>query len=210
MDIRLGCKMIIEFSKQERMPCRFVGMSVDEFLLLKVPLSPGIRDRIVEGMMLQFRYLNDGNIISFKADVLRYQASPTSLVFISYPPTTQAHNLRREKRYQCNMPTTLSVGKRSASGRIVDINYSGCRFVGDENESLPIKAGKAVKGAYETLEGAKAYEFSGVVKLAEIDHSRQVLGIKFDSEIELPEKLNELLNQCCILPDEHPASSPGS
>lgn len=202
MDIRLGCRMIIEFSRQERMNCRFVGMSHNEFLLLRVPLNPGIRERIAEGMVLQFRYLNGGRIMSFQADVLRYQASPSSVVFISYPQTVHEHNLRKEKRFECDMPTELKAGSKTVSGHIKDINHSGCKFVSKKGEELSVELETSVSGSYETLEGAKCYNFSGVVKLVERENGHQMLGIKFDSDVVFPDKLNTLINECCVLPEE--------
>lgn len=195
MDIDLGCRMIVEFPNKERMNCQFVGMAVDEFLLLKVPLTPGIRDRMGKGVNLQFRYLSHGKIVSFRADVLLFQATPASLVFVSYPFDTIDYNLRKEGRIECNFPTELSVGQKTATGRITNINPSGCKFVFDKGSEVPTRAGAPVSGHFVTMEGERKYDFQGEIMTVKSVSNRRSLGIRFDSEIALPEKLQEILNQ---------------
>lgn len=200
MDIDLGSRMIIEFANKDRMNCQFIGLLKDEFLLIKVPLTPGIKDRMAEGVSLYCRYLKAGKIISFRADVLRHQVAPVSLAFLSYPSVMQEHNLRKEGRVECNLPTKLAVGGRASTGRIVDINTGGCRFVFDEGSEIATKEGISANGSFVTLEGSKDYEFKGTV--AAIQNGGSSLGIRFEGEVALPEKLQELLDDCCTLADE--------
>ncbi len=207
MEIDLGSRMIVEFMNKDRMNCRFVGMAIDEFLLIRVPLTPGIRDRMAEGVTLQFRYLKTGKIISFRADVLRHQAFPVSLAFITYPTKTVEHNLRKEGRIECNFPTEIVIGGENGVGRIDDINHSGCKFIFASSSDLPAKVGASVGGSFVTMEGEKRYGFKGEIMALHNMGAEIALGLRFEGKVELPEKLQELLEQCCALTDDTPAGS---
>ncbi len=209
MDIDLGCRMIVEFADKERMNCQFVGMAVDEFLLLRVPLSPGIRDRMGEGVGLHCRYLKKGKIISFRAEVLRHQAFPVSLAFIGYPTSISEYNLRKVGRIACNFPARLASGEKVSTGHIVDISPSGCRFVSDEGSEFSPRIGATVAGTFVTMEGGKDYEFKGEVKALQKKNSKSALGIHFDGKVLLPEKLQELLGECCQLTGDDSALASG-
>ena len=165
MDIETGARMIVEFSGKKRMNCSYVGQVQDEFVLLQVPMSPGIRNRLRPGTYLQFRFLRNGRIIGFGAEILSYQASPASLVFISYPSEFSQYNLRQEDRVQCRFPATLSVMGHPHSGSIVDISPNGCRFVFDGIPTPATEEKMPVSGYFSTMEGRKTYDFKGTVML---------------------------------------------
>lgn len=206
LDIDIGCRMIIEFPNKERMNCQFVGLLLDEFVLLKVPLTPGIRDRLAEGVSIYCRYLKSGKIISFRSEVLRHQPYPVSLAFISYPFASQAHNLRKECRLDCNLPAEMAVGGRQTKGVIVDISPGGCKFVFSPENMLATKEGVSAVGTFRTLEGDTNYDFKGEV--VALQNNGTSLGIRFNGDVELPEGLQQLLENQCVLPVGHPAGTP--
>jgi len=187
MKIEHGSRMIVEFSNKERMNCRYVGQSEDEFVLLKVPMVPGIRERMAQGTFLQFRYLHDGKLIGFGADVLRFQASPTPLVFLSYPKEFSEHNLRQEGRVECRFPTTVAAGGETYTGYIVDISPSGCRFKFNADTNVTLNEDAVVSGSYTTMEGKTTYKFKGEVKASDIKSPSKWLGIMFEKGVALPE-----------------------
>jgi len=195
MDIHIGARMIVEFSNKERMNCRFIGLDKDEFLVLKVPMVPGIRERMGEGAFHQFRYLKDGKIIGFSAEVLRYQASPASLAFISYPTEFTEYNLRHQGRVECRFPTELAVNETMCSGFIVDISSGGCKFLFEGNVGLKIEDKSSVAGTFVTMEGDKKYSFSGTVTALQSVGDERGLGIKFESDVDLPEGVQDRLKQ---------------
>lgn len=195
MQIDIGSRVIVEFSRQERLTSQFVGASRDEFVLLKVPMTAGIRDRLAEGAYLQFRYLQGGKIIGFGAEVLRYQAAPVSLAFLSYPTEFSEYNLRREGRVECLFPTEIAVAGTTCDGRIVDISASGCQFIFDDGAVPNIEDKDSIAGSFTTMEGSRKYAFKGVVMARQVRGTMNSLGIKFDEEIEVPEIVQERLRQ---------------
>lgn len=189
MEIETGSRMIVEFTGKKRMNCTYVGQIQDEFLLLQVPMSPGIRDRLRPGTFLQFRFLRDGKIIGFGADIMSYQASPASLVFISYPSDFSEFNLRQEGRVECRFPATLSIIGRPHTGIIVDISPSGCRFVFDETPMPKTEEKMPVSGYFSTMEGGHSYDFKGDIVMRRVRGVNKGLGIKFSGSVELPDKV---------------------
>lgn len=202
MEIETGARMIMEFSGKQRMNCSYVGQVQDEFLLLQVPMSPGIRNRLLPGTYLQFRFLRNGRIIGFGAEILSYQASPASLTFISYPTDFSEYNLRQEDRVECRFPATLSVEGKPYSGKIVDISPNGCRFVFDA-EVIPQTEDKMdVSGYFSTMEGKATYEFKGRVMMRRSNGNNKGFGIRFAETIDLPEGLKEYFQGMADMRDE--------
>lgn len=195
MDIDLGSRIIVEFSNKERMTCQFVGLSKDEFVLIKVPMTAGIRDRLPEGAYLQFRYLRGGKIIGFGAEILRFQAAPVSLAFLSYPKDFSEYNLRHEDRIQCHFPSEIIVGESVLSGHIVDISPGGCKFVPDECSLPKVRDKVPVSGSFTTMEGSRNYSFRGAVSVVQVKADCKSLGIRFEGETDLPKGVTERLLQ---------------
>ena len=190
MDIDSGSRMIVEFSNKERFNCLYVGQVEDEFVLLKTPMTPGIRNRLIEGAFLQFRYLREGRIIGFGAEVLRFQAAPASLVFISYPREFSEYNLRNEGRLECRFPGGVVVKGSCHSGHVVDISPNGCRFTFDHG--MPDTRGlKEIGGWFATMEGGKKYDFQGDIVARRVSGNQKRLGIRFTGDIVLPDGVNE-------------------
>lgn len=195
MDIDIGARVIIEFSNKQRLTAHFAGLSRDEFVLLRVPMTAGIREQLDEGVYLQFRYLKDGKIISFGAEILRFQASPSSVVFISYPIEFSEYNLRREGRVECRFPAVIAVSKTSYTGHFVDISAKGGKFIFEGEGAPEVKEKTSVSGTFTTMEVNREYTFTGVIMEREPEGTERVVGIKFEEEIELPEGVRERLKQ---------------
>lgn len=193
MDIEIGSRVIVEFTGKERMTCHFLGLERDEFIILKVPMVPGIRERMGEGAFLQFRYLRKGQIVSFGGEILRYQATPASIVFVRYPTDFSVYNLRSQGRIECRFPTELALAGTSYPGFIVDINRQGCKFMFSGGQATKPEDGASVSGFFKTMEGDRKYEFSGTVASVQTVDDARALGITFEGDVELPKGASELL-----------------
>ena len=199
MEIETGSRMIVEFSGKKRMNCTYVGQIVDEFLLLQVPMAPGIRDRLRPGTFLQFRFLRQGKIIGFGADIMSYQASPASLVFISYPSEFSEYNLRQEGRVECRFPATLSIMGRPHAGVIMDISPSGCRFVFDETPMPKTEDKMPVSGYFTTMESSQSYDFKGDIVMRRVRGVNKGLGIKFSGSVSLPDGIKNVFQDLAVM-----------
>lgn len=195
MHIESGSRIIVEYADKERMNCRYVGQSKGEFILLKVPMMPGIRERLVKGTPLQVRYLGAGKIVGFSVDVILYQAAPVSLVFLSYPIDFIEHDLRKEDRMACHFPATVSIDEEVYGGHISDISPGGCCFVLADVSILNLKERMPVAGSFQTMEAQRPYSFTGeFVTLCSAGH-HQGLGIRFKGEVKLPDGVSTFFSE---------------
>ncbi|WP_147821075.1 flagellar brake protein [Salidesulfovibrio onnuriiensis] len=184
----LYSKMILEFPPvRERMSCRFIGVMPDEFVAVRVPLVPGIKERLQEGAIVDFRYLHEGNLMGFRTEVLYYQATPYSIVFVRYPDAIEKHELRKEKRVRCRLRTTVTKKELSWKGVTVDISGSGCHFLVDASaqEAPAVRVGDFVSGIFHTI-CAMELSFKAKVVSAGQEDSRFSLGLVFEGNEEFP------------------------
>ncbi|BDQ36726.1 hypothetical protein SYK_10860 [Pseudodesulfovibrio nedwellii] len=186
MHIESGSRIIVEYADKERMNCRYVGQSKGEFILLKVPMMPGIRERLAKGTHLQVRYLGAGRIVGFSVDVIFYQAAPVSLVFLSYPTEFVEHNLRQEDRMTCHFPATVSIDEDVYGGHISDISPGGCCIVLADASILELNDKAPVAGTFQTMDGQKPYSFTGEFMTRCEAGPLQGLGVRFQGDVTLP------------------------
>jgi c-di-GMP-binding flagellar brake protein YcgR len=157
--------MILEFPMDgERMNCRFIGLMPDEYVVVRVPLMPGIRSRLEKDSPVELRFLEQGSLVGFKTEVILYQPTPFSLIFVRYPQLLERHELRSEKRMECRLATVLSKGESSWDGVTVDISKGGCNFIFDAalSEKPDLGRGDHVKGVFRFI-GEAEQPFRAVI-----------------------------------------------
>lgn len=190
IQVELYSKMILEFPPvRERMNCRFIGLMPGEFVAVRVPLVPGIKERLQEGAIVDFRYLYEGNLMGFRTEVIYYQATPYSIVFVRYPDAIEKHELRKEKRIRCRLRTTITKNEQSWQGVTVDISDSGCHFLLDASAQEPpsVKEGDFVSGDFHTI-CAMELSFKAKVVSTGQEDGRYSLGMVFEGPKEFPPK----------------------
>jgi len=139
--------------------------------------------------------LGAGKIIGFSVKVLHYQATPVSLVFLSYPIELIEHNLRKEGRLDCRLPATISIDEEVYGGYISDISPGGCCFVLDDVSILDMKDKSIVTGTFKTMEGQKSYTFTGEFVTRCVSGSNQGLGIRFKGDVALPDGVLDFFSE---------------
>ncbi|MEF2146081.1 MAG: flagellar brake protein [Desulfovibrionaceae bacterium] len=181
MDVSIGVNVLMEsMGAADRVKCVLQGYSRDEYLILRLPLTAGIRARVPDGALLTFRYLNRGKLISFRANVMRYLAVPFSLLFVTYPKRFEAHDLRSEERLFCHFPATLRRGQKVFHGLMLDLSHGGCRFFPDvEQNRAPfnLRISDVVKGEFRLPNGSPL-EFRGKITALE-GHPPHTVGLRF-------------------------------
>jgi c-di-GMP-binding flagellar brake protein YcgR len=199
MDIAIGTTVLLEFfATRERVKCQFVGLSGTDFLVLRVPLTTGSRERFREGNTLTFRYLNQGSLVGFRSEVLHYMASPFSLLFVSYPMEIETRQLRDSRRVPCNFPAVLDAGSRTIKGVISDISDGGCLFVHDPagDEEFELRPGEQVAGSFHVLEKTKKYPFKARVTSMQACGDKRLAGLSFDpAQTRLPDSVRDYIEE---------------
>lgn len=182
MKIDLSTEMLLEFPDEVRYKCRFVGLIKDECVIIRVPVMPGIRDRIAPGNELTLRYLFEGNIVSFTTESLMYKATPYSLLFVRFPKDTDTYRLRNERRVSCRLRGEVTKSETSFKGMVTDLSESGCAFVMDAGQDMKdfIEKGDVISGRFWTIDANTPYPFKAKV-VRRSERGKEVsLGLGFE------------------------------
>ncbi|MDD4951668.1 MAG: flagellar brake protein [Desulfovibrionaceae bacterium] len=183
--------------RKERVKCQFVGLSENEWLVVKLPSDPKVRAQIREGDVLNLRCLSRGNILGFDSQVLGFMDSPYGLMFLKFPVKTVSHALRGSRRLDCSFPAALLVGNRERKGVIVDMSLGGCRFFLDRASDIDpadVPEGAVFQGRFLLLDDSLDFRFEAEVVSRVFDGERRVLGLKFDRERGgMPEGLRDYI-----------------
>ncbi|MGE4293795.1 MAG: PilZ domain-containing protein [Desulfovibrio sp.] len=203
MDVTIGTGVMMESSGAlDRIKCHMVGYLKDEFVVLKLPLVPGIRSRVPEGAMLTFRYLQRGRLVSFRSVVKYYTATPYSLLFVTYPKRFEQHDLRREQRFTCNFPAVLNFIDREYKGLLLDLSTGGCRFFFDDQAGPPppnLRKGSRVRGQFRPP-NSEALAFRAEVASLEGYRTTRTASLRFGAEdLVLPVDLAAFLSETQVL-----------
>lgn len=185
--IDLGTPLIIELGGMEgRLKSTLVGMESGQNMILRIPMIPGIRDKLYEGNRIVVRYVHCGTVYGFESVVLGFVMKPTQVMFISYPKVIEIHNLRKYQRVDCFFPVEIEVGSQRHCGAVLDISTGGCRLVAELSGPLELNVGGAVK-LYFQLTGSRP--LSGIAQNINRDSEKATIGIAFNCP-ELEQRRN--------------------
>lgn len=170
--------LIFQFPNQQRW-----GL-VKEFLL---PESPVVVRYVLEGQ--------SGEVVAFRANVLRVIGKPSEMVFTTIPETIQSMGLRAQKRSIPGIAVTVRAVKEDAildtKGLIVDVSQGGCRLAIDIQPDFPLmNEGEKLSLTVET--SGKTGDIKCVVRNDRQDKGRVYYGLQFTDADEV---VNELLNR---------------
>lgn len=187
--------VLLEFTGNAKTRAKLVGGQTDEFVLIRLPLTAGVRERCREGNQVVVRFIHDGTVYGFRTAVIEYTAKPFSLVFMQYPFRLETHSLRQEERIACRFRANLTVGRKTIAGKLVDISGSGCRFKSDKGYAgilSSVKPGDTLKGDFSVLGQEKPFEFNAELVSSATEDARISLGLRFsDTGSELHKKINQ-------------------
>lgn len=199
MEATIGITALLEtYGVKERVKCKLVGWSLGEFVVLKAPLSPGIKSRVTDGSQMAVRYLHKGELVGFRAEYIDFVVRPFSMLFVSYPYKFETHTLRGKHRLECNLLGVLSVAGLPCRGVILDISPGGCKFFIDPGQDrLPkLQKGQMLDGYFHTLGNPEPHSFKA--KVASLDRfaSKNEVGLVFDTQVtSLPDDLTSYLDE---------------
>ena len=138
LPLEIGTRIIVSINDlhgaDERIIGDLVGLVHFEYLILRLPLVPGIRSRLVDGISATVRLVTNGELCGFQSPIISHVAKPSLLLFLEYPETIEKLILRQHKRVQCILPVQLSSRHGDASGVIIDLSRSGCRVAVDTRD----------------------------------------------------------------------------
>jgi c-di-GMP-binding flagellar brake protein YcgR len=196
--ISCGTQVIFEL---ENISLRFnsvvVGCSINEYVLIKIPRSVSmslIMPKLAKGNRIVVRFLDDGRVYGFEANILGVMTSPVRFIIISYPKIVSQHELRRKQRYHCIIPGKIEKGSDQIPAIMVDISNEGCGITIKAHAS-PVrpefKIDEAVTFHFVLPGSEKNLLLSGNIKNLNQDNMETSLGIKFT---DVAEELKNTIN----------------
>jgi PilZ domain. len=167
-----------------RISCEVVGVAHFEFLILRLPWIPGLKQRLIPGTWGTLRFVSKGELYGFHVEVLNHAVKPALLLFLAYPEVVETLSLRQHKRVACALPAHVHSRRGDGFGIVQDLSQGGCRLsldvrgqaglrqliVGDE---LLLRTSVAAEGMPGTT--------TSTVRSIALDTSRVVLGLSFSA-----------------------------
>ncbi len=198
LHLELGTDLLITpQGSTERTPCKVIGLSVNEYIIARMPLIPGFTTKFPDGCMATIRYIFHGNVYGFKTALLGHSLKPAPMLYIEYPYSIEKVELRKHKRVQCTLVGRLHTPRAVHPMVTLDISQSGCRLAISPagNDEDDMAKGETVMS--EVLFRAAGSEFiAGSIKNIQWMESNLLLGLQFhfyDKPVE--EMLNIFLER---------------
>ncbi|WP_165313276.1 flagellar brake protein [Vibrio ziniensis] len=112
----------------------FIGTHSDTYLLIEIPniSASDMSFYFQEGFWINIRAISsrgEGAMIHFRSQLLHVVQEPIPLAMLSIPSSMQVTQLRKEPRFEVNLPGKVICGEHRANGEIRDLSKSGCRFI---------------------------------------------------------------------------------
>lgn len=113
---------------------QFVGSHSGNSILVEIPQvsDDDLKFYFQEGFWINVRALShrgEGAIIQFRCQLTHRLCEPFPLLVLSVPSTMLVSQLRKETRYEVNLPAKAYVNDAKVECEIRDLSRGGCRFV---------------------------------------------------------------------------------
>ncbi|MFV0423935.1 flagellar brake protein [Oleidesulfovibrio sp.] len=183
LSIGTGTRLLLNIKGiRDNLASELVGLYPYEFLILKMPLVPGIRSKLIPGEQLTVRYMQGGSIYGFSTVIVNHILKPASLVFVEYPKFVEQLDLRQHKRIDCLLPGRLHCRHGEYRCVMVDLSSGGGKVVLEIKSSDPVKGispGDMLILQLSLYAGKGDISISCLLKNVSQDVSRMQLGLQF-------------------------------
>uniref|UniRef100_B8DIU6 Type IV pilus assembly PilZ n=1 Tax=Nitratidesulfovibrio vulgaris (strain DSM 19637 / Miyazaki F) TaxID=883 RepID=B8DIU6_NITV9 len=207
LDLPLGTRMLLNIAgTKENLSSELVGLQHFEYLILKMPLVPGIRARLLNGEMVTLRYIAGGTIFGFKSQVLNHIVKPGFLLFVDYPDAMEQVDLRQHRRVNCLLPAAVHGRHGTYKCILLDLSEGGCKVSLELQRDDPFRETAVddmlvLQCGFFGAEAPAQTTLSSLVKSISMDGNRMQLGLKFadlstDTQLELSTYLE---NVACLI-----------
>lgn len=185
---------ILDIEIQDAAKVRFqgplLGMREGKYLVTDLPSITRhgtLRDRLVDEQELIVRTICErttGECLGFKSSIFARLKTPDPLLFISFPPAVQVHELRSESRLLVCQRATLMLQElgQSIPGLLTDLSASGCRFEVEEAERWQVKRDEKVQIEFVHPESGRMLMRPATVRSVRNQNSILSVGMAFAKE----------------------------
>ena len=184
----------------KRVKTTYVGLMMSQCVIVQVPQEAKfgmVRDLLNNGVDVVVRYVLEGDagqVIAFKAQVIRVLSNPVPMLLLTFPKVVQTIGLRAEKRLPPGIVSTIDIANEDKShqinGLIVDVSNTGCRLaiaVAPEMDGLAEEQQITVTIPIEDDE----LKIAATVKNIKRDFDYVYYGLHFEQQDKLIDQLME-------------------
>lgn len=182
---------ILDIELQDAARTRFqgplLGMREGKYLVTDLPSVARhgtLRDRLIDEQELIVRTICErttGECLGFKSSIYARLKSPDPMLFISYPPEVQIHELRSETRLMVYQRATLMLAElgQSIIGLLTDLSASGCRFEVEGADRWQVKRDEQVQIEFIHPESGRVQTRAGLVRSVRNQNNFLSVGMAF-------------------------------
>jgi c-di-GMP-binding flagellar brake protein YcgR len=135
VEFKLGQRCLIQFETGgQKYRSSVIGVEHFTCIMCKIPLVPGIQQKLIPGQNVNMRVENGGTLYAFTTQIVGHQVKPTPFLVVGYPEKVDGLQYRRHKRCRCMLPAEVLGGHLKSEGLVTDISLGGCRAVLDWRE----------------------------------------------------------------------------
>lgn len=197
LQLSVGEKFLIHFSGEtDNIKTEVVGFSNEDFVIIRAPLKPGIKQKVLDNEEIIVRYFNEGIVYGFKSNLINYLNKPEPLLFITYPSNIEIMELRKNKRVNCNIPAKIYIEDQDYQGLILDISIQGCRIFIDglkKSEMNKFVQEGPINLDLSLLTEQANVRIKGTIKNINNQQNSVFLGIQFDSQADSLKPVSDYL-----------------
>jgi hypothetical protein len=175
----------------------FVGNSADDCLIITYPSTDAlgsITSKLSKGNRITVQFISDGDVFSFRSELLGIISAPVGLLFIAYPALIVRHSPESNRGAECHLPADLRFDSRARDldtihdGVVTDIGIAGCKFnmVQVWSEYMPLDDSVLVGLQLPGIENR--IELSGTIRNVQMDSRKTSMEIQFN-EIDEDKKM---------------------
>lgn len=198
-----GSEVLLEIEALKlRIKCMLVGFETGQYIIIRLSskdLIGNFRSEQVKSGNLLVRYLYQGAVYGFRAEVLNIVSTPAKIFFLSYPSKIEEYVTRDRDRFDCVLPAGTMLDNDIIDMVIIDISNEGCQCV--------IKTSAGKNALYNQMQVNKmldirvqfpgkegTYRLPGRIRNLSKGQDRITLGIKFEGLAEAAsERIKEFI-----------------
>lgn len=199
-----GSEVLLEIEALKlRIKCVLVGFETGQYIIIRLSskdLIGNFRSEQVKSGSLLVRYLYQGAVYGFKAEVLNVVSTPAKIFFLSYPAKIEEYVTRDRDRFDCVLPAGTMIDNEIIDMVIIDISNEGCQCV--------IKTAAGKNALYNHMQVNKmldirvqfpgkegTYRLPGRIRNLSKAQDRITLGVKFEGLAETAsERIKEFIS----------------
>ncbi|MBI5814314.1 MAG: flagellar brake protein [Nitrospinae bacterium] len=150
-----------------------------KYVLLEAPLTKGKTVVAPTGLVYIVRFIFEGHVYGFEAQLIKQYGAPISLWVMKYPDDIQVVGLRKSKRITTFMPATLDSSGAAIAGALLDLSEGGGLFTTDQEG---IAQDKTFNISFTLPSGEKVDALPCVARSVTKKEGRWMVGLSFNSD----------------------------